>query len=194
MLRPNSDYLSPAEIEAAPAHQDSGPRTVDFLEMARILRRRWRFVVITACAFAAAALVYVLSATIQYTATSTVLVDPRRARELQPGVTRLYEAIEIMGAEGLYEDGSNDGCWWRPISTVFWYSAWGDPMDLDTLQVEYVVEAHFDAHGTLIDVSVVDNRSDPSGRGGSNLISSSEDNLFPGRRIRRNAESGGLPS
>jgi len=79
MLRPNSDYLSPAEIEAAPAHQDSGPRTVDFLEMARILRRRWRFVVITACAFTAAALVYVLSATIQYTATSTVLVDPRRA-------------------------------------------------------------------------------------------------------------------
>ena len=79
MLRPNSDYLSPAEIEAAPAHQDSGPRTVDFLEMARILRRRWRFVVITACAFAAAALVYVLSATIRYTATSTVLVDPRRA-------------------------------------------------------------------------------------------------------------------
>ena len=79
MLRPNSDYLPPAEIEGAPGHQDSGPRTVDFLEMARILRRRWRFIGITACAFTAAALVYVLSTTTQYTATSTVLVDPRRA-------------------------------------------------------------------------------------------------------------------
>jgi polysaccharide biosynthesis transport protein len=79
MLRHNSDYLPAAEIEAAPAHDDGASRTVDLLEIGRILRRRWRIVCGIAGTLTAAALVYVLSATTQYTATSTVLVDPRRA-------------------------------------------------------------------------------------------------------------------
>jgi exopolysaccharide transport family protein len=78
MLRHNSDYLPAAELEA-PVQHDDAPRAVDLLEIGRILRRRWRIVTAIAGAFTAVALIYVLSATTQYTATSTVLVDPRRA-------------------------------------------------------------------------------------------------------------------
>jgi polysaccharide biosynthesis transport protein len=79
MLRANSDYLPAAGIDAAPAQHDSGLRTVDLVEMVRILRRRLSLIAGIAGAFTAIALLYVLSATTQYTATSTVLVDPRRA-------------------------------------------------------------------------------------------------------------------
>ena len=89
MLRPSSDYLPAAEINAAPAHYDSGLRTVDLVEMARILRRRLSLIAATAGAFTAAALLYVLSATTQYTATSTVLVDPRRANVVETTQTVL---------------------------------------------------------------------------------------------------------
>ncbi|MBR0750706.1 polysaccharide biosynthesis tyrosine autokinase [Bradyrhizobium jicamae] len=53
--------------------------TVDLREMARILRRRYRLVLLPAAVLGALALTYVLFATTLYTATSTVLVDPRRA-------------------------------------------------------------------------------------------------------------------
>lgn len=89
MLRPNSDYLPSQEIDAAPAHHDSSLRTVDLLEMVRILRRRWHFIGAIASVFTAAALIYVLSATTQYTATSTVLVDPRRANVVDTSQTVL---------------------------------------------------------------------------------------------------------
>jgi polysaccharide biosynthesis transport protein len=89
MLRPNSDYLPTPEIDAAPQHSDNGLRTVDLLEMGRILRRRWRLIVAIAGAFAAAALLYVLTATTQFAATSTVLVDPRRANMIETNQTVL---------------------------------------------------------------------------------------------------------
>ncbi len=89
MLRPSSDYLPAAEIDAAPAHYDSGLRTVDLVEMVRILRRRLSLIAAIAGAFTAAALLYVLSATTQYTATSTVLVDPRRANVVETTQTVL---------------------------------------------------------------------------------------------------------
>src|SRR5215207_8351548 len=89
MLRHNSDYLPAAEIDAAAMHDDSAPRAVDLLEIGRILRRRWRIIGAIAGAFTAAALVYVLSATTQYTATSTVLVDPRRANVVDTSQTVL---------------------------------------------------------------------------------------------------------
>jgi succinoglycan biosynthesis transport protein ExoP len=79
MLRHNSDYLPPPEIESPPLHDDGGPRTVDLREVARILRRRWEIVGLITGAFTLVALIFVLSSTTQYTATSTVLVDPRRA-------------------------------------------------------------------------------------------------------------------
>jgi exopolysaccharide transport family protein len=79
MLRHNSDYLPQPEIESPPLQADGGSRTVDLREVGRILRRRWETVGLVAGAFTLAALLYVLSSTTQYTATSTVLVDPRRA-------------------------------------------------------------------------------------------------------------------
>jgi exopolysaccharide transport family protein len=79
MLRPNSDHPPAPETEAAAAHRDSALRTVDLVDMVRILRRRWHLIAATAGTFVAAALLYLLSTTTQYTATSTVLVDPRRA-------------------------------------------------------------------------------------------------------------------
>jgi exopolysaccharide transport family protein len=79
MLRHNSDYLPPPEIESPPLHDDGGARTVDLREVGRILRRRWETVGLITGAFTLVALLYVLSSTTQYTATSTVLVDPRRA-------------------------------------------------------------------------------------------------------------------
>lgn len=88
MLRHNSDYLPAAEFEA-PVQHDDAPRAVDLLEIGRILRRRWRIITAIAFTFTAAALVYVLSATTQYTATSTVLVDPRRANVVDTSQTVL---------------------------------------------------------------------------------------------------------
>lgn len=79
MLRHNSDYLPAPEVESPPLQDDGGTRTVDLREIARILRRRWHIVGAATAALTLAALVYVLSVTTQYTATSTVLVDPRRA-------------------------------------------------------------------------------------------------------------------
>src|ERR1700755_749280 len=53
--------------------------TVDLRELVRILRRRWRILAAVPAVLVALALAYVTVATTRYTATSTVLVDPRRA-------------------------------------------------------------------------------------------------------------------
>ncbi len=53
--------------------------TVDLRELVRILRRRWRLLAAVPAVLLAFALIYVVAATTRYTATSTVLVDPRRA-------------------------------------------------------------------------------------------------------------------
>jgi polysaccharide biosynthesis transport protein len=89
MLRHNSDYLPTLEIESPPLQDDGGPRTVDLREVARILRRRWEIIGATAAAFTLLALLYVLNATTQYTATATVLVDPRRANVVDTNQTVL---------------------------------------------------------------------------------------------------------
>lgn len=88
MLRHNSDYLPAVEIDSPPL-QDEGPRTVDLREVGRILRRRWEIIAATCAGFAVLALLYLLSATTLYTATSTVLVDPRRANVVDSGQTVL---------------------------------------------------------------------------------------------------------
>jgi polysaccharide biosynthesis transport protein len=57
--------------------------TVDLREMARILRRRWKMIAAPALSLLVLALIYVLAATTLYTATSTVLVDPRRSTAIE---------------------------------------------------------------------------------------------------------------
>lgn len=79
MLRHNSDYLPIQDIDPPAAYREDSVRPVDLREIAKILRRRWRIVVAAPAALFVAALLFVLTATPQYMATSTVLVDPRRA-------------------------------------------------------------------------------------------------------------------
>lgn len=80
MLQRSSDYDDRAFEASAPA---AAPRWqqpgVDLREMARILWRRWQTVAAAPLLLVGLALVYVLAATTLYTATATVLVDPRRA-------------------------------------------------------------------------------------------------------------------
>ena len=57
--------------------------TVDLREMARILRRRWKAAAAAPLSLTILALIYVLTATTLYTATSTVLVDPRRTTAIE---------------------------------------------------------------------------------------------------------------
>jgi succinoglycan biosynthesis transport protein ExoP len=78
MLQRNSDPSYRAADDVVRAAADPVPM-VDLREMARILRRRWKTMAIVPVVLLALASVYVISATTLYTATSTVLVDPRRA-------------------------------------------------------------------------------------------------------------------
>ena len=57
--------------------------TFDLREMARILRRRIRLVALPPLVLVGLALVYVMAVSTLYTATSTVLVDPRSRRIMQ---------------------------------------------------------------------------------------------------------------
>src|SRR5436190_24207990 len=84
MLQRNSDlpYAIPDEPLTRPAEGWRYP-TVDLREMGRILRRRYRLVALPSVVLVGLALVYLLFATTLYTATSTVLVDPRRANVVE---------------------------------------------------------------------------------------------------------------
>src|SRR5437763_5612244 len=84
MLQRNSDlpYVVPDEPATRPAEGWQYP-TVDLREMGRILRRRYRMVALPALALLGLALTYLIFATTLYTATSTVLVDPRRANVVE---------------------------------------------------------------------------------------------------------------
>src|SRR5947209_1938975 len=84
MLQRNSDlpYVIPDEPAGRPAEGWQYP-TVDLREMGRILRRRYRLVALPAAVLIGLAVIYLLFATTLYTATSTVLVDPRRANVVE---------------------------------------------------------------------------------------------------------------
>src|SRR5436190_67180 len=84
MLQRNSDlpYVIPDEPVGRPAEGWQYP-TVDLREMGRILRRRLRLVALPPAVLAALALVYLMVVSTLYTATSTVLVDPRRANVVE---------------------------------------------------------------------------------------------------------------
>jgi succinoglycan biosynthesis transport protein ExoP len=84
MLQRSSDQPYPALDEAAgSAVEKSTLPTVDLREMARILRRRWKLLAAPAIGLMVMALIYTLAATTLYTATSTVLVDPRRSTAIE---------------------------------------------------------------------------------------------------------------
>ena len=84
MLQRSSDlpYVIPDEPQTRPAEGWQYP-TVDLREMGRILRRRYRMALLPAFALLGLAVIYLLLATTLYTATSTVLVDPRRANVVE---------------------------------------------------------------------------------------------------------------
>jgi exopolysaccharide transport family protein len=80
MLQRSFDYdHPPADEHTGTAVGRWSQPTVDLREMARILRRRWKIAAVAPAALVALALIYVMAADTLYTATSTVLVDPRRA-------------------------------------------------------------------------------------------------------------------
>src|SRR5882757_7101173 len=84
MLQRNSDppYPAPEEASGTVAEGSQHP-TFDLRELGRILRRRYRLVALPPAVLVGLALAYVLAATTLYTATSTVLVDPRRANVVE---------------------------------------------------------------------------------------------------------------
>jgi succinoglycan biosynthesis transport protein ExoP len=80
MLQRNSDLSQQAAPETVETAVEGWQHpTVDLREMARILRRRWKMVALPPLALVALGLIYILVVSTLYTATSTVLVDPRRA-------------------------------------------------------------------------------------------------------------------
>src|SRR5262245_28569914 len=87
MLQRNFD--SPAftvvQEEASPSivPESGWQPTFDLREMARILRRRIRLVALPPIVLVGLAFVYVMAVSTLYTATSTVLVDPRRANVVE---------------------------------------------------------------------------------------------------------------
>ncbi|MBR1119984.1 AAA family ATPase [Bradyrhizobium lablabi] len=76
-------YLVQEEPGPPPVTEGWQHPTFDLRELARILRRRFRLVALPPVVLAALALAYVMAATTLYTATSTVLVDPRRANVVE---------------------------------------------------------------------------------------------------------------
>jgi exopolysaccharide transport family protein len=84
MLQRSSDQPYPIQEEAAGAVAEGWQHpTVDLRELGRILRRRYRLVLLPPVVLAGLALVYLMIVSTLYTATSTVLVDPRRANVVE---------------------------------------------------------------------------------------------------------------
>src|ERR1700754_1459957 len=84
MLQRNSDQPYPApEDNSGSVAQGWQQPTVDLREMGRILRRRYKMVALPPVILAGLALIYVMAVSTLYTATSTVLVDPRRANVVE---------------------------------------------------------------------------------------------------------------
>src|SRR3984893_15636700 len=90
MLQRNFEQAADAlEEHTAGALERGSQPTVDLRELARILRRRWKMVAAPPLALMALALLSALSATTLYTATSTVLVDPRRSSAIESNQSAL---------------------------------------------------------------------------------------------------------
>ncbi len=84
MLQRSSEQSYPVHEETTGAAAAGWQQpTVDLREMGRILRRRYQLVLLPAAALVSLALMYVMVVSTLYTATSTVLVDPRRANVVE---------------------------------------------------------------------------------------------------------------
>src|SRR5260370_12770733 len=84
MFQRRFDHPYPALEESTESAVERSPRpTVDLRERSRMLRRRWKIAAAPALFLVAMALFYLLSTTTLYTATSTVLVDPRRSTAIE---------------------------------------------------------------------------------------------------------------
>lgn len=81
MLRRNSD-ASASDFNPAPMAEPPA-LNLDPREIWNIIRRRWRIVIAFPVAFVIAAVIYVATTPKLYTATSTVLADPRRANMIE---------------------------------------------------------------------------------------------------------------
>ena len=80
MLQRNSDELAAPRVEQiGMGVEDAAGPAVDLREIGRILRRRGGVIAYVAASLVGIALLYVLLATTRYTATSTVVIDPRHA-------------------------------------------------------------------------------------------------------------------
>jgi polysaccharide biosynthesis transport protein len=93
MLQRSSDFAPAPPFDGHAATTGSpalaAASMVDLREIARILGRRWRLIAAMVAIFVAAALTFVLMVTPRYTATATVLVDPRRASVVDTSQTVL---------------------------------------------------------------------------------------------------------
>ncbi len=78
MLRRNSEPMLPMEPEG-PAVKVTPANGVDLREMVRILRRRWRPLVITPVLLVLLAVLVILLVPPRYSGIATVLIDPRRS-------------------------------------------------------------------------------------------------------------------
>jgi polysaccharide biosynthesis transport protein len=83
MLQRSIDQPYAVEDPPRPPAPSPTQPTVDLRELARILRRRWKEAAVAPAALVALALIYLATTTTLYTATSTVLVDPRRATAIE---------------------------------------------------------------------------------------------------------------
>ena len=93
MLQRSSEPLYPVQEEASPIVAEGRLQpTFDLREMARILRRRLRLVALPPLALVGLAFAYLTVVSTLYTATSTVLVDPRRANVVE---TNQIGAVEF---------------------------------------------------------------------------------------------------
>jgi polysaccharide biosynthesis transport protein len=89
MLQRSSDQALSDRTFGEPVEQSPGAGerwsqpTVDLRELVRILRRRWKLVAAAPLILGTLALLYLIQTTTLYTATSTVLVDPRRSTAIE---------------------------------------------------------------------------------------------------------------
>jgi uncharacterized protein involved in exopolysaccharide biosynthesis len=87
MLQPASDFHNRKSlVDATPSIGGGGQEdySIDLREIARILRRRLRIIVITTLALMTVAIFISFVVTPLYTATSTVLIDPHRSKVAEP--------------------------------------------------------------------------------------------------------------
>lgn len=83
LQRSSEHHARPPEHAAEPAASRWQAPTVDLREMGRILRRRYKLVILPAALLVALGLAYCLVVSTLYTAIATVLVDPRRAAAVE---------------------------------------------------------------------------------------------------------------